>query len=94
MKAYTHCPGCGKDNSAEWLNEFTYKPYITCMCAECNRVYNQQLEVQDTKKSTIIKPDHIDPVPIIINMIYKVPDKDKDLPGKPVANTTSQARIN
>ncbi len=95
MKAHPNCPECHTDNRAKWLKEVTNKPYVTCMCIECNRIYNQLLEVQD-KECLIIKPDHIKPVQVLNTQgissghIYSyIPG----LPVKPVKHTTSQARL-
>ena len=96
MKAYPNCPKCHTDNGAKWLKEVTDKPYVVCMCIECNTIYNQLIEVQG-KECLIIKPDHIKPVQILneqgLFMEYTLP-YNRELPVKTVKRTTSQARIN
>lgn len=100
MKAYSRCPECGKRNISPNAEN---KHHYPILCVECNKLYYQTAldlntnDVDDNNKvlnkPTEVKPDHIDPVPIIIDMIYNVPTAEIP-PGKPVKRTTSQARIN
>ena len=95
MKAYNKCPECGNNNNAKWLKEVTNRIYVTCMCVECNTIYNQLIKPNDNGYM-VLKPEHILPVPILYEpgLFNGSPFQDNQgMPVKTVKHTTSQARL-
>lgn len=91
MKAYKECPKCKTKDITQRVKGRTKKPYYTCICNECGNLYYQQYTDQETKTNEI-KPDDTKQVPSLKRGSMDLMDDDIP-PGKPVRNTTSQARL-